>query len=240
MKNLVFLIVLISIIPSCSFISKPLNKLKILDEIKLDIPEPSGITYYKNHLYIASDNNGLVYKTDLKGKITKKIPTDFEDLEGVAINNNGELYVVNESKRSFIKIELTGETKKKYKIKGNQKKHNSGLEGACFYQKNESFYIINESSPKQLLNITKKGKIIEKIDIPFAEDLSGICVDESSDELWLVSDESKKIFQISTKGKLINSYNIAVDKAEGIVINNNKIYVVSDSTNKLFVFEKPL
>jgi uncharacterized protein YjiK len=215
------------------------KNLKVLDEIKLNIQEPSGITFYKDHLFIASDYNGLVYKTNLKGNIVKKIATDFTDLEGVAIDESGNLFVVNENKRTFVKIKLNGETDKKYKIKGGQKHNNSGLEGVCYSKKLDCFFIVNESAPKEVLKISRKGKEKDSFKIDFAKDLSGICFDAKTGNLWLVSDESQMIYEISTKGKLIKRYPISVRKAEGIVINNNKIYVVSDSENKLFVLKKP-
>jgi len=229
--------VLILSICSCKLASQ--KKLTVLKEVKLNIQEPSGITFYNNHLYIASDYNGLVYKTTLEGKVVEKIATDFTDLEGVAVNDNGQIHVVNENKRTFVRLKPSGETGKKYKIKGSQKKNNSGLEGVCFSEKEDCFFIVNESSPTEVLKVSKKGKELNTFKVDFANDLSGICFDNKTGNLWLVSDESQKIYEISIEGNLFKSYSIPVHKPEGIVINNNKIYIVSDSENKLFVFKKP-
>ncbi|WP_298365599.1 SdiA-regulated domain-containing protein [uncultured Lutibacter sp.] len=236
MKKILFIIVFISSLCACKLVSQ--KSISVLTEIKLNIQEPSGITFFNNHLYITSDYNGLVYKTTLEGKVVEKIATDFTDLEGVAIKNE-RVYVVNENKRTLIKLKSTGETDKKYKIKGSQKKHNSGLEGLCFSEKEDCFFIVNESSPTEVLKVTKKGKELDSFKVDFANDLSGICFDNKTGNLWLVSDESQKIYEISNKGKLFKSYSIPVHKPEGIVIHNNKIYIVSDSENKLFVFKKP-
>lgn len=239
MKNTVVFIVIIVMIFSCNFKIKSSNELVVLEEIKLNIKEPSGITYYKNHLYIASDYNGLVYKTNLKGEIVKKIPTDFTDIEGVAMDKNGNLFVVNENKRTFVKLKLNGETDKKYKIKGRQKQHNSGLEGVCYSKKLDCFFIVNESLPREVMKISRKGKEKESFKIDFANDLSGICFDEKTKNIWIVSDESQKIYEVSTKGVKLKDYKIPVNKAEGITINKDKIYVVSDAENKLYVLKKP-
>ncbi|SNR73012.1 SdiA-regulated domain-containing protein [Lutibacter flavus] len=239
MKNTVVFIVIIVMIFSCNFNIKSSNELVVLEEIKLNIKEPSGITYYKNHLYIASDYNGLVYKTNLKGEIVKKIPTDFTDIEGVAMDKNGNLFVVNENKRTFVKLKLNGETDKKYKIKGRQKQHNSGLEGVCYSKKLDCFFIVNESLPREVMKISRKGKEKESFKIDFANDLSGICFDEKTKNIWIVSDESQKIYEVSTKGVKLKDYKIPVNKAEGITINKDKIYVVSDAENKLYVLKKP-
>ena len=237
MKNI--LIFLFSFFVSCNFGVVSKDKIKLVDSYKLDFKEPSGITCFNNHLFIVSDGDGIIYKTDLKGTIVEEIKTGFRDLEGVAIDNTGKLFVVSETKRILVPIKNNDETRKKFNIKGTQKQKNSGLEGLSFNPKNDTFYVVNEKAPKQILNITKKGKILSKADISFVKDLSGISIDDSDDSLWLLSDESQKIVHITKKEKLLKSYKIPVKKAEGIVVVKNKIYVVSDSQNKLFVFQKP-
>ena len=49
------------------------QQLQPLKVVKLNIPEPSGITYFNNHFYIVSDRNGSVYKTSLEGEVFQKI-----------------------------------------------------------------------------------------------------------------------------------------------------------------------
>ncbi|MBI9040045.1 SdiA-regulated domain-containing protein [Lutibacter sp.] len=235
----VILIVFISFFSSCIFNGNSSAELKIVNSYKLNIKEPSGITYFNNYLFIVSDFNGVVYKVDLKGKIVDEIKIKTKDLEGITVNDNGDFFVVSESKRALFQINSNGEIIKKNKVKGNQKHNNSGLEGLCFSLDNDSFYAVNEKSPKQLLNISKKGKILSEINIDFAKDLSGICEDTAKENLWLLSDESQKIFKTTKKGELLKSYKIPVKKAEGIVVVQKQIYIVSDSQNKLYVFKKP-
>lgn len=235
----ILLLCFINLFISCNIGGAPKDTLSIYDSYKLKISEPSGITYFNNYLYIVSDTNGIIYRTDLKGTIVEEIKTGFKDLEGVAVDNSGELFVVSETKRILVSIEKLYETRKKFNVKGTQKLKNSGLEGLSFNPKNNTFYVVNEKAPKQILNISKKGKVLSTVEINFVKDLSGISIDDSGDSLWLLSDESQKIVNISKKGKLLRSYKIPVKKAEGIVVVKNKIYVVSDSQKKLYVFKKP-
>lgn len=214
------------------------NVIKPSKVYKLNISEPSGITFQNNHLYIVSDYNGMVYKTDLKGEILEKIQTPTTDNEGVCFNKKGNIVVVNESKRKIVEVSLKGKELNKFKIKGKQKHNNSGLEGVCFIPSENDYFILNEKSPKQLLRISSKGKIKEELKIKYCNDLSGICFDEQSNSLWIVSDESQLLMNVSLKGKLIKSYKIPVVKAEGVCIVNDKIYVVSDLEHKLYVFKK--
>ena len=215
------------------------SDLKLIRTVKLTISEPFEITAFNNHLYIVSDENGTIYKTTLDGKVLQKIKTNYSDLEGITYNPFAEnLIFVDESKRNLIELDFKGKLIKKRNIKGKQKNKNSGLEGVCFDTSKNKIYVLNEKLPRQLLELNLKGEIKNKFELDFSKDVSGICYDESNDNLWVTSDESKAIFQISKKGKLLNKYKTSIDKTEGIVIYRNKIYVVSDSLKTLYIFEK--
>ena len=239
MRRIIHIFIFSMVFSSCFLNTTSQNALKPLKSIKLNIIEPSGVSFYNNHLYIVSDYNGLVYKTDLNGEILEKIQVSYTNNEGVCFNSKGNLVVVNEPKRRLIEIDSTLKKEKKFRIKGKQKHNNSGLEGVCFVPMEDSYFIVNEKSPKQILKVSKKGKIKKEIRIKFADDLSGICFDKDLNSLWIVSDESRTIMNVSLSGKLLKSYPIPVLKAEGITIKGNQIFIVSDQENSLYIFEKP-
>lgn len=240
MKKFFLFFISISCIVACIQKVSAQSELKLIKTVKLAISEPSGITVFNKHLYIVSDENGTIYKTNLDGKVLQKIKTNYADLEGITYNPIAEnLLVVDESKRNLIELDFKGNLIKKRNIKGKQKNKNSGLEGVCFDTSKNKIYVLNEKSPKQLLELNLKGEIKNKFELDFSKDVSGICYDENNDNLWVTSDESKAIYQISKKGKLLNKYKMSIEKMEGIVIYLNKIYVVSDSLNTLYIFEKP-
>lgn len=225
---------------SCTSRINSQNTLEPIKVVSLKISEPSGITSFNNNLYIVSDQNGTIYKTSLEGKILQKIKTKFTDLEGITFDKtNRNFWVVEESKRMLISLDSIGNFLQKIKVKGKQQDKNSGLEGICFVESKNSFIVINENKPNQLLELNLKGKITNKTDFNISNDMSGICFDNKSTTFWIVSDESQSIYNTTTKGELIKSYKIPVDKAEGIVIYNDNLYVVSDSQNKLYIFKKP-
>jgi len=237
-KKLFLFIVIVFGIISCLPKVNSQTKLNLIASFKLSIKEPSGITAFKNHLYIVSDQTGNIYKTNLKGKVLQKIKTNYSDVEGIAINpNKSQFLIVDEAKRTLITLNFDGSFVKKVKIKGKQDHHNSGLEGIAYNASKNKIYVLNEKSPKQLLEVNKKGEVLNKLKLDFSKDLSGLCFDEKTNTFWIVSDESKHIYNISKKGKLLKKYKIAVEKAEGIAVYKNRIYIVSDSMNKLFVFE---
>ena len=226
------------IIVACSPKVNSQSDLKLINSIKLDIPEPSGITVFDKHLYIVSDHNGTIYKCSLNGETIERIRTKQSDLEGITVDPNSKnIIVINEAKRSLIYLNFDGILIKKQKIKGKQKNPNSGLEGICFDTSKNNMYALNEKAPKQLLELNLKGEIKNKYPLHFADDVSGICYDKNNDSLWVISDESRAIYQISKKGKLLKKYKTGIEKGEGIVIYKKQLYVVSDSLNTLYVFE---
>ena len=238
MKNVFLFVVISTILFGCSPKAASQAELKLIDTIKLKIAEPSGITAYKKHLYIVSDQNGAVYKTTLTGEIVGKIKTNYKDLEGITIvPSSKKIAIVNEDKRSLIYLSLKGQFLNKHKIKGKQEESNSGLEGICFDSSIKRLFAVNEKAPKQLLELNLKGEIKNKYPLNFANDVSGICYDKINDCLWIISDESKAIYRISKKGKPLKKYKIGILKGEGIAIYKNHIYVVSDYLNTLYVFK---
>lgn len=240
MKKLLFLVFIAFNLGSCAPKTNLLSDLELLKTIKLTISEPSGITAFKEHLYIVSDHNGAIYKTTFDGEILHKIDTKFNDLEGITIeSSSNNIWVVDESKRQLIKLDSTGYFIIKYKIKGKQKTKKGGLEGVCFVENEKALYLLNEKSPTQLLQLNLNGEISNMFTLKIGKDVSGICFDKISTSFWIVSDESKSISNVTKTGKLIKSYKIPVTKAEGIDIYDNKLYVVSDIENKLYVFKMP-
>lgn len=240
MKTVLILVFATLGLYSCTSRINSQNTLEPIKVINLNISEPSGITSFNNHLYIVSDQNGTIYKTTLEGEILQKMKTNFFDLEGITIDTfTQNFWIVDESKRTLITLDSTGNFLQKIKIKGKQQYKNSGLEGICFVESKNSFFVLNEKQPKQLLEINLKGEISNKIDFDFSIDISGICFDYKSTTLWIVSDESQSIYNTTIKGKLIKSYRIPIDKAEGIVIYNDTLFIVSDQKNKLYIFKKP-
>ncbi|PHS54067.1 MAG: hypothetical protein COB01_02680 [Lutibacter sp.] len=238
MKKVGFLVFLAVVLISCSSKNSSENKLELIKTIRLTIPEPSGITSFNGKLFIVSDRNGVIYQTSFEGKILHKIKTNFDDLEGITIDENSKnILVVSEEDRALIVLDSLGNFIRKIKIKGKQKYHNGGLEGICFYE--DALCIINEKSPKQLLLLNVEGEILDKIKLDYSKDISGICFDQSSNSFWIVSDESALILNINKKGEFIKSFKIPVAKAEGIVINNNNLFIISDSSNSLSIFKIP-
>ena len=235
MQKLLIFTLIFSFLTACDT-SGLKSDLTIIEDIALPIAEPSGITSINNKLLIVSDSNGVIYTTDLEGKLLNKQQTSFQDLEGVTATNSKTIAVVDEEGRQLAIVNRA--TTEKFRIKG-ENQNNNGLEGIAYNPLNKTFWIVQEKYPVKIININSLGTILDEYIIDFTSDLSGICFDKNSNSLWAISDENQNIFQISLEGKLLNSYKIPVFKAEGITIVNNRIYVVSDAYSKLYIFKMP-
>ena len=98
-----------------------------------------------------------------------------------------------------------------------------------------------KKKPGLLLELQLDGKLINKKELKFAKDYSGLFFDESENELWITSHESKSIYKCSTEGVVISSYSIDVPQVEGIAIDfsSKKIFLVCDKTQNLFIYSLP-
>jgi len=240
-----FFIIFLFIIWGCSSAEKPVapdnDMLKPINEYHISVPEPSGLCYdsASNSLWTVSDETGSVYQLNLNGNVIKTISLPgLLDLEAVCLNGSGDsLWIVNEQLREFIKIDFNGNISQRKQILSGD--DNSGLEGICINSNNGHIFTIKEKDPGMLIELSSDLTIINQKEITFANDFSGMTWNLLDDQLIIVSHQSKKIFFCNTVGEVIKSYDIQVKQGEGIAIDpaNNKIYVVSDSDSKLYVYE---
>ena len=81
--------------------------------------------------------------------------------------------------------------------------------------------------------------IIDKIDLNFAADYSGIFVDAAKSLIWIVSDESKALFKCDYKLNVIRKYALNDNKYEGVVVDNinNLVYLVNDAASELVIYK---
>lgn len=214
------------------------GKLSLIKKIKLQIPEPSGLTFdvSKKHLLIVSDNNGKIYKTDLSGKIVNEKIIINADIEGVTIINDTTYAVISERAREIIIID------NKYKVlniikTGISGKDNKGFEGIAFIESENIFIVANEKSPTEIYKISLSGELISKREIKFAKDLSGLFYDSDRNEVWILSEESAIVYRCDMNFKIITTYKIPNDQLEGITITKNDMFLVSDKSEILYHFK---
>ncbi len=216
------------------------SSLKFINEYNISVPEPSGLTFNKDYtaLWTVSDNTNHVYKLNLKGKVLKELNFTGNDLEGIAFDKTtGTLWIAEERLREVVNISLEGNelTRKKIDLTGSD---NNGLEGICF-DSTGTLFLLNEKNPRLFLKLKNDFSIKYKKEINSVGDLSGITYDKKNKLFWIVSDEEKMLFQWSETKGIEKTFSLSYPKAEGVAynLNNNKIYIVSDKTGKLYEYQ---
>ncbi len=216
------------------------DRMKKIGEFKLKVPEPSAcvISYDNKYLWMVSDGNATVYKTDFKGKIVEKFAINAVDLEGITVVDENKLCVVQEEKRELLLIDNKGKELKRVKINFSGEA-NSGFEGVTFDSKRNKYYIVNEKKPCALITLDNNFKIINKKTLNFSKDLSDIYYDANNDCLWISSDESHMVIKCDLEGNVIQKYKVSIKQIEGITIDkdNKYLYLVSDPEERLYKFE---
>ncbi len=243
MKFLVTGVLLCTIVIGCQKSSsndkKEGTSLKMLAEFNTEVPEPSGLAYNSktNTLFTVSDGNSTVYEIDFKGKILSSLKIDNVDLEGIALSANCDtMYVIDEAYNYVSQYLMDG--KKLYTFPLNVATNpQHSLEGITVDDKNHLF-VLNEKKPCLLMEFVNQKRVFD-IELNYTKDCSDICYDKVLNCFWLVSDESKKVVKLSSKFEMLAEYRIPFKKGEGIAVVEDKIYIVNDGSQKLFVFEKP-
>ena len=207
---------------------------------ELPVPEPSGIdiSYDEKSFWIISDENSRIYLIDSWGKEIKSFKVEGEDLEGIAVVDDSTLAVVLESTREVVILDISGKELKRTSL-ALEGKLNSGLEGITYDPEEKKFYLLNEKKPQLLITLDKNLVELNRDTLSFSKDVSGIFFDDIDSTLWIVSDESKRIFKTDISGNPIEVFKIKITQPEGITFNKTrtKLYIVSDKTENLYVFD---
>ena len=213
---------------------------ELINKYSIDVDEPSGLDFALDNmsLWTVSDKRSKIYKIDLTGKILKEISIPGTNLEGITIDLNGEtLWVVQETLGEILQVDTLGTEIQRIIIPA-VRDGSGGLEGITLNSTNNHLFLLKEKDPSVLIELDTEFETILFKRISTAQDYSGMDYNEIENELWLVSDQNKKVYRYDLNGTVLDSYPINVDKAEGIAFDNanNLIYLVSDSSDSLFVY----
>ncbi|MBK7227584.1 MAG: SdiA-regulated domain-containing protein [Ignavibacteriales bacterium] len=221
----------------------PLPKELILQKMTpIKVPEPSALTLSFDGKYFWSvcDENSKVYRLTKNGTVTNSFIIDGEDLEGITVIDVNRLAVILERSREVVIIDTLGNevSHKGFNLEGNL---NEGLEGISYDSKNKIYYLLNEKNPGLLIKADSSFNELSRKVITFADDYSDIFYAIDDNTLWILSDESKRVFQTDLNGNKLKEFFIEVDQPEGLVVDykNKLIYVVSDKKEELYEFKLP-
>jgi len=203
------------------------------------VPEPSGLdlSYDEKGFWMVSDQNSKVYLIDSWGKEIKSFEVNGYDLEGITVVNDSTIAIVLERTREVVVLDTAGNELKRVSL-NLEGELNSGLEGITYNPEKKKYYVLNEKKPTLLLTLDENLVEQKRDTLNFAKDFSGIFFDYVDNTLWILSDESKRIYKTDLSGSPIEEFKINVDQPEGITLNKSrtKLFLVSDVTGNLYVF----
>ncbi len=216
------------------------SEIKPYKKTAIDVNEPSGLAYSVSEdcFLTVSDEDSAVYKFNRNGEIISIIDIDGYDLEGVAVSDDGTVFVVDEAYKEVISVDKEGRETGRFKL-DIECSRNKGPEGICIDDENH-LYIINEKNPGLVMVYDFSGKRINEYLPGAASDYSSICYDRQSRQFCLLSDEDRSLSFWHPESGISCRYMIDVRNPEGVVVGNDgQIYIISDSERVFYVF-KPL
>jgi len=239
LKNVIFFFIGMIITTSCDDHKK--TDLELKASYKINVSEPSGLSINDSGtaLYTVSDKTSIVYKLSLTGDVIETIDFKGSNLEGVSTYTENKLLLAEESKKKIIVLDMLKGKSSKHKIAYKNYDRNSGIEGVTFDKNSNTIFILNEKNPGKLIRLQNDFSVLAEYDLSFAADYSGIFYENSSNQLWILSDQNRTVNKCTLSGELIESFRIKVSQPEGIAVTDNHIYIVCDEKAKLYVFKKP-
>ena len=238
------LIQLLGIIPGCKGPEPKLKPLALTLEASYDLPvaETSGLSLTSDNqgLFTVSDQDGRIYRLSLSGGVIATLNYEGDDPEGIAIDPaDGSLWIVEEKNSYLAHTDMLGNILDTFSIELNLTDVNSGMEGIAVDESSQKIYVLTEKDPALLLELDKAGNILNQVELDFAEDYSALSYDAIENELWIYSDKSASIYRCDTKGSVLQRASLPIAEGEGLAINTvtSKVYIVSDTPAKLFVYQ---
>jgi len=220
------------------------------------LSEPSGLTFCNttHHLYAICDHNhcDYIYEINAFGELIQRyhFPNSMIDIETVACDDVNKLFYVAEERRHKIHVYrlphgpgtyTTEEDDDEYYLiqlnnffvqpASNDAK--SGLEGMTVDTRRNVLYVANEKHPKVFYTMRPDGSVMGMSYPDFSGDISGMAYDESLDLLWIVSDQSERLFMVNLGGTVVYDYwDLPMQNPEGVAVDNTQnppmLYITTD------------
>lgn len=207
--------------------------------VVLDIPEPSDICFAPDTqtFWVVSDQ-GILFETDLQGKIIRQKKVPNSDLEALFIRDSS-VYVMDETHRLIHEygrggLELIRSVNIPYS--GGR---NKGFEAMCYNRDLKKYLLITERDPVVLFELDEQFQVTNQIDLShLARDISSALYQNGF--LWLLSDEDRTLFKLDSKNyQVLQSWLLPVLNPEGFCFDSNgALRVISDDMQRMYYFNQ--
>lgn len=211
------------------------DKIKLVDDNKTDIDEPSDLAFRKGKLWAVSDSHSKIYEIDDDGDVRDIIDVEGTDLEALAVDDDDHFYIGDESKATIWRVDSDGHRKDSFEIDTTD--GNSGIEGLAF-DNDGHMLVAKEKNPATIIILdADDGDEKDRVKLDFADDISALAWNPEDDHLYALSAAEAKFWRLDGDFDKITSWDLPIDMPEGLAFDGDKIYVASDDEERLYVFE---
>jgi uncharacterized protein YjiK len=164
----------------------------LLGSIQVNANDLEGITLSINRdtIYVVEESDNLVTSFLLDGTKIKSFSVDvstnsINGLEGIAIDANNNIYVLNEKLPRYL-VKLQNE----FEISRTEITAADDISDVCYDSVLDCLWIISDESEK-ILKVTKSGSVISEWHIPFSKGEGITLVDN---KIYVVRDSNAKMY----------------------------------------------
>lgn len=228
--------------------------------------EPSGLAMNAQGtaLWIVSDSTSRAYRLDLLGLMQDRprLPGDYEDLEGIALDEAGQrVLVVQESGSRVIAFDrmlgsertnialtdLAGQDKLASLMSGDDNK--DGLEGITHRTDTGHIFVIKERNPRLLIELSSDlGTILNVVQLTAERgfvsdhakdsklDVSGLAWDAERRGFWIASDTGQTVFFFDPLQSKASRFDLSQSDTSGAkLVEDAEGVALSPDANSLYV-----
>lgn len=211
------------------------SHLHLVDDHRVDVAEPSDLAFWDGALYTVSDRHSKIYEIDDDGDVRNTIDVDGRDLEALAVDEDGHFYIADESRAKIWRVDRHGERKESFDV--DLSDSNSGIEGLTF-DDDGNMLVAQEKDPSRVVTLdTGNGDELDRTKLNFLDDLSAITWNFDDDHPYALSDEDHSLYRLDHDFDKITRWKLPIDKPEGVAFDGSRVYIVSDSEERLYIFE---
>lgn len=216
---------------------------------RLTIPKglggPSGLVMVEGTLHVVGDEAPRVleltpFAVEVDRLSVDAVCGDDEGFEAVAYDGEA-LLVACEPSGEILRVDSqSGAVLGRFAVDGLADQ-DSGIEGLAAGADGQMF-AAREKNPSVLVQLDAGGRELGRVRLDFSADVSGlgeVCAAGCPEQLLVVSQEERRVYQIDTSGEVLGEWAIGATRPEGIACDDAALYVVDEETRELLVFDFP-
>ncbi|MBA3392017.1 MAG: SdiA-regulated domain-containing protein [Deltaproteobacteria bacterium] len=211
-------------------------RLRVIDDDRLHVDEPSDLVRVGDQLYTVSDVRSKIYAITRGGNVEEEIDVEGQDLEAIAYDrHHDELVIADEATGKIWRVGFDGKRHDSIEIEGADD-GNSGIEGLTF-DDDDHLFVAKEKDPARIYELGRDGEVLHDKKIDFTEDLSALSWNPQDGHLYALGDHDHALYQLDHDLDVVYSWRLPIEHPEGLAFDGDRLFIVSDSDERIYEFE---